>query len=287
MFALQPEREFDLLQFPLQRALLRQEQILGELLGQRRAALRNAAMQHVRHRRAQDAPGIDAVMRIEPAVFDGDEGLRQVGRQVLQRNIGAGHFAAGRQHAAVEARDLDRSAAASEFQAPGSAADARRPRPRRRRSRSPPTGRAPRPNRTGGTARRARRLADLRLRLTRAAFGLRSGGASRHRRPARLVLRLADDFFGFSSSADVTRSCGPRRNSASDAPSPNCGSLRPPLFCRPHAIRQRPHRSRAYSAKCTGFGTEYAPLTQRSVLAAADFAGNARRDASGRGLKPS
>ena len=50
---------------------------------------------------------IDPVMRIEPAVFDGDEGLRQIGRQILQRNIGAGHFAARRQHAAVEADDLD------------------------------------------------------------------------------------------------------------------------------------------------------------------------------------
>ena len=46
-------------------------------------------------------------MRIEPAVLDGDEGLRQIGRQILQRDIGAGHFAAGRQHAAVEAGDLD------------------------------------------------------------------------------------------------------------------------------------------------------------------------------------
>ena len=107
MLAFQPEREFDFLQLALQRALLGQEQVLGELLGQRRAALRNAAMQHVGHRRAQDADGIDAVMRIEPAVFDGDEGLRQIGRQILQRNIGAGHFAAGRQHAAVEADNLD------------------------------------------------------------------------------------------------------------------------------------------------------------------------------------
>ena len=51
--------------------------------------------------------GIDAVMRIEAAVLDGDEGLRQIGRQILQRDIGAGHFAALRQHAAVEADDLD------------------------------------------------------------------------------------------------------------------------------------------------------------------------------------
>jgi hypothetical protein len=107
MLALQPEREFDLLQFALQGALLRQEQVLGELLRQRRAALRNAAMQDVGHRRARDAQGIDAVMRIEPAILDGDEGLRQIGRQILERDIGAGHFAARRQHAAVEPDDLD------------------------------------------------------------------------------------------------------------------------------------------------------------------------------------
>ena len=107
MLALQPEREFDFLQLALQRALLGQEQVLGELLGQRRAALRDAAMQHVGDRRAHDAERIDAVMRIEPAVLDGDEGLRQIGRQILQRDIGAGHFAARRQHAAVEADDLD------------------------------------------------------------------------------------------------------------------------------------------------------------------------------------
>ena len=58
-----------------------------------------------------------------------------------------------------------------------------------------------------------------------------------------LGLRLADGFVGVSSSSSssvVTRSCGPRRNSASDAASPNCGSRRPPLFFRPHAIPKRP-----------------------------------------------
>jgi hypothetical protein len=64
-------------------------------------------MQNVGHRRARNAQGIDAVMRIEPAVLDRDEGLGQIGRQILQRDIGAGHFAARRQHAAVEADDLD------------------------------------------------------------------------------------------------------------------------------------------------------------------------------------
>src|SRR5437763_1821614 len=43
-------------------------------------------MQDVGDRGAQDADWIDAVMRIEPAVFDGDEGFRQIRRQVLQRD---------------------------------------------------------------------------------------------------------------------------------------------------------------------------------------------------------
>ena len=89
------------------RAFLGQEQVFRELLRQRRAALRDAAMQDVGDRRARDADRVDAVMRIEAAVLDGDERLRQIGRQILQRDIGAGHFAARGQHAAVEADDLD------------------------------------------------------------------------------------------------------------------------------------------------------------------------------------
>src|SRR5882724_10631108 len=86
---------------------------------------------------------------------------------------------------------------------------------------------------------RARSL-DLRLRLAR---GLRSRGASSS---SSLVLglgalALGDGFFGGSSSM-VTRSCGVRRNSLKEAASPNSGSLRPPLFFRPHAIRKRLHR---------------------------------------------
>ena len=61
MLALQPQREFGFLQFALQGALLGQEQVLGELLGQRRAALRHAAAQEVGHGRTQDAVGVDAV----------------------------------------------------------------------------------------------------------------------------------------------------------------------------------------------------------------------------------
>jgi hypothetical protein len=47
MLALQPERELDLLQLALQRALLGQEQVFCELLGQGRTALGDAAMQDI------------------------------------------------------------------------------------------------------------------------------------------------------------------------------------------------------------------------------------------------
>jgi hypothetical protein len=45
--ALEPEREHELLHLAPERALLGQEQILGELLGEGRAALRHAAAKHV------------------------------------------------------------------------------------------------------------------------------------------------------------------------------------------------------------------------------------------------
>src|SRR5450631_2238495 len=66
------------------------------------------------------------------------------------------------------------------------------------------------------------RVFDPRLRLTGPARGFRSRGASS------------------SLSLAFTRSCGLRRSSASDAVRPNCGSLRPPPFLGPHAIRKRP-----------------------------------------------
>src|SRR5450631_1305638 len=86
------------------------------------------------------------------------------------------------------------------------------------------------------------RVFDPRLRLTGPARGFRSRGASSS---ASRALRLAGRFFGISSSSSslslaFTRSCGLRRSSASDAVRPNCGSLRPPPFLGPHAIRKRP-----------------------------------------------
>jgi hypothetical protein len=65
---------------------------------------------------AQDAGGVYSKVRIEAAVLDGDERLRQIGRQILQRDIGAGHFAAGGDNTAVHAGDLDGGRALGNFQ---------------------------------------------------------------------------------------------------------------------------------------------------------------------------
>ena len=90
------------------RALLRQKQVLGELLGQRRAALRGAAVQHIGEGGARDAERIDRVVRIEAAILDGDEGVGHIGGHFAQRHRGAPHIAARRQRRAVVAEDQNR-----------------------------------------------------------------------------------------------------------------------------------------------------------------------------------
>ena len=74
--ALQPERQDRLLDLARGGALLGQEQVLGELLGQRRAALRDAAPRvRLLHDRAGDADRVDAEMLVEAPVLDRHEGL--------------------------------------------------------------------------------------------------------------------------------------------------------------------------------------------------------------------
>ncbi len=114
-FPLQPDRQHHFLQLAPDRALLGQEQVLGELLGEGRAALRDAAMQHVGGHGAHEPDRIDAEMAVEAAVLDGDEGTRQIGRQVLESDGGAVHFAAGGKRLAVEADDLDAGRAFRDF----------------------------------------------------------------------------------------------------------------------------------------------------------------------------
>ena len=85
-----------------------QEQVLGQLLGQRRAALGEApaACRLVDHG-ARQADRIDAEMRIEAAVLDGHHRLRDIGRHFVQADgLAAGHAAIGKQ-LAIDRDDLD------------------------------------------------------------------------------------------------------------------------------------------------------------------------------------
>ncbi len=115
-FPFQPERQQHLLQLAVDRALLRQKQILRQLLGDGGAALAHAAVQDVGDERARDAEGVDAVVLVEAAVLDGDEGLRHVTRQVLERQRLAGEVAAARQRAALGIDDLDRRRPLGDFE---------------------------------------------------------------------------------------------------------------------------------------------------------------------------
>ena len=98
----EPERQDRLLDLAREGSFLGQEQVLGELLGQGRAALNRAAARQVCRTGAQNAERIDAEMRIEVAILDRDEGLWQVRRQVGDPHGGASRVAAiGKQGAGL------------------------------------------------------------------------------------------------------------------------------------------------------------------------------------------
>src|SRR5581483_11099041 len=97
-----------LLDLALDRALLRQEQVLRELLRDGRPALTQAPVQDVGDESADDTERVDAVMFIEAAVFDGDEGLRHIWRHVLQRERLTGEIAAPRERSALVIDNVDR-----------------------------------------------------------------------------------------------------------------------------------------------------------------------------------
>ncbi len=107
-FVLQPQCQQHLLQLAVNRTLLRQKEIFRQLLRDGGGALRHAAMQDVSDHSARDAEGIDAVMLVEAAILDGDESLRHVFRQFLQRQHGAAGVATRGERAAVQIHDLDR-----------------------------------------------------------------------------------------------------------------------------------------------------------------------------------
>src|SRR5262249_57031177 len=79
----QSQHEF--LNVAVERARLGQEQILRQLLGESRAALRHVATKEVGDHRTPDADRVDSAMLIEAAILDGDERARQVGGKLLER----------------------------------------------------------------------------------------------------------------------------------------------------------------------------------------------------------
>ena len=175
-FALQPDREHRLLQLAVNGALLRQKKILRQLLRDGGGALGHAAVQDIGDERARDAVRIDAVMLIEAAVLDGDEGFRHVARQIFQGQHGAAVIAAGGERAAMHVDDLDRGRPLGDFQrldrrqmraGPGNGANAADDQPQRQHQ-APIHGAAD-----------ERALAGTLARFTRAfAFGRRLAGAA-------------------------------------------------------------------------------------------------------------
>ncbi len=83
-FVLEPQRQQCLLDLAREGALGGKEQVLGELLGDRAAALDDMAGAQIAESGAQQADRIDAEMAVEAAVLGGDHRSRQVGRHLLE-----------------------------------------------------------------------------------------------------------------------------------------------------------------------------------------------------------
>ena len=94
VFAFEPKRQDRLLDLSRGGALLGQEEVFGKLLGERRAALGEAAMGQVAEDSARNADRIDAEMVVEAPVLDRHEGLGQIGRQLLEVDRAAAGLAA-------------------------------------------------------------------------------------------------------------------------------------------------------------------------------------------------
>ena len=83
---LQPHGQERLLDLAVERALVRQKQVLGELLRQRRAALHDAAGLRIGDDRAQGAADVDAEMLVEAPVLGRQHSLDQVVRKLVEGN---------------------------------------------------------------------------------------------------------------------------------------------------------------------------------------------------------
>ncbi len=97
---LEPDRIDHLLELARHGALGREEQILGELLGDGRAALDHGARFEIAEGRAHEPERIDAEMLVEAAVLGGEHGLGEVRRQMLEPHMAAAQAPLG-EHGAV------------------------------------------------------------------------------------------------------------------------------------------------------------------------------------------
>ena len=187
-----------------------------------------------------EAERVDAQMRLEPPVLDGDEGLPDIGRQILESDSGAAHVAAVGEQRAVGGEDLRCWAGAGAPRGPGSAASCaayqattpatptaptsasrtaqakRRPRIERRGGREPPPP-PPRARRGGGSSiKGASRIARRR---ERSSPRRGAGSSPRERWRPR-------------EAGGAGRSSRPGRRSKPSPPSPNRGSRRRPAIPR-------------------------------------------------------
>ena len=105
---LQPERQEQLLDLAVERALRRQEQVLGDLLGDARAALHRFARARVLQQCAPRAQRVDAEMLEEAPVLGGQRRLDHVVGDVLERDGIVVQDAALADLAAVAVEELDR-----------------------------------------------------------------------------------------------------------------------------------------------------------------------------------
>ena len=113
---LQPEREYHFLQLALQGAVGRQEQVLGQLLGERRAALHDAPRTVVGVHRPQQTYRVDTIVAAEAPVLDGDEGIGHIVGQVGDAHLVAVEGALLGQHRTVIGKDHDARVAVRDLQ---------------------------------------------------------------------------------------------------------------------------------------------------------------------------
>ena len=112
----QPERDDRLLDLAPDRPLRREEQVLGELLGQRAAALADFARADVGDRRAEDAPDIDPRMLEEAPVLDRADRRDEIARQLVEPDRAAIELAVAREHRPVGGPEQHRRAPGRRFQ---------------------------------------------------------------------------------------------------------------------------------------------------------------------------